>query len=93
MSEVQIIRTVEERLTAIEERNRRVEADKAWETSWFRILSLTLITYIVAVFVLFFVGAKNFLLGALVPAVGYFLSMRSLPIVKRWWVRKYAGHK
>lgn len=41
--------TIEERLSAIEERNRRVEADKAWETSWLRILSISVITYVVAV--------------------------------------------
>ena len=61
-------------IEAIKERNLRVEVDKAWETSYFRILLITVITYIIAAFLLYFIGANNFLLGALVPAIGFFLS-------------------
>jgi len=61
-------------IEAIKERNLRVEVDKAWETSYFRILLITVITYIIAAFLIYFIGANNFLLGALVPAIGFFLS-------------------
>ncbi|HBB49870.1 TPA: hypothetical protein DCZ50_03225 [Candidatus Nomurabacteria bacterium] len=73
-------------IEAIKERNLRVEVDKAWETSYFRILLITVITYIIAAFLLYFIGANNFLLGALVPAIGFFLSTQTLPAIKKWWI-------
>jgi len=79
----------QEEIKKIHERNKRVEADKAWETSKFRILFICLITYVFASALLFLIGAENFLLGALVPVLGYFLSTQSLPAVKRWWVNNY----
>ncbi|MDD2756822.1 MAG: hypothetical protein PHT51_02655 [Patescibacteria group bacterium] len=84
---------IEKEIEIIKERNRRVEADKAWETSGFRIFSVCLITYIIASFVLYFIGVKNFLLNALVPTVGFFLSIQSLPAIKKWWIRKYLSNK
>jgi hypothetical protein len=83
------IRQLEKEVEAIKQRNLRVEADKAWETSSFRIFSITIITYIIAALVLYFIGAKNFLLNALVPTAGFFLSIQSLPAVKKWWIKKF----
>lgn len=83
------IKKLEDEIAVIKERNLRVEADKAWETSNFRIFSITIITYIVAALVLCLIGAKNFLLNALVPTAGFFLSVQSLPAVKRWWIKKF----
>ena len=34
----------EQRLAAIEERNRRVETDKAWEISWMRRIAIAVMT-------------------------------------------------
>lgn len=84
---------LQKEIEELKTRNNRVEADKAWETSEFRIFSLTVITYIVAVIVFYLIGTKNYFLNALIPTVGYFLSMQSLPFIKRWWVRKYLGKK
>lgn len=83
------IESLQKEIKALKERNVRVEAEKSWETSEFRIFTLTIITYIVAALVFYFIGAKNFLLNALVPTVGYFLSMQSLPAIKKWWIKKY----
>jgi hypothetical protein len=66
----------------IQERNRKVEADKAWETSLFRIGFICLITYITTAIVFYFIGVKNFLISALVPTIGYYLSIQSLPFIK-----------
>ena len=85
------LQNLENEIRAIKERNARVEADKAWETSGFRIFSLCAITYIVASCALYVIGAQNFFLGALVPTAGFFLSVQTLPAVKRWWVRRYTN--
>ncbi len=87
------IKKLQEEIETIKERNLRVEADKAWETSSFRIFSITIITYIVVALVLCFIGAKNFLLNALVPTAGFFLSIQSLPAIKKWWIKKFLREK
>jgi hypothetical protein len=79
---------LEERIAAIEERNKRVEAHKAWEVSLCRRGFIALITYItIAAFLTLIETAYPFL-EALVPATGYLFSTWSLPWVKRWWMSK-----
>lgn len=80
---------MEERIKAIEERNRNVEAEKAWEISTFRKVSIAVITYFIASAVLFVIGVSEFYLAAIVPVVGYLLSTQSLPTLKRKWIEKY----
>lgn len=89
----QRLQKLEQELTAIKDRNIRVEADKAWEVSIFRIASIAAITYVVAAFILFSIGVKGYLLNALVPTVGYLLSTQSIPLLKKWWVRRYAARR
>jgi len=79
--------TIEERLNKIEERNKRVELDKAWETSFIRILFVSIITYIVAFFVLFSMGISRSYLSALIPVLGFILSTQSIPIIKKYWIK------
>lgn len=86
---MELIKKIEEDIQKIKNRNVRVEAEKAWETSFVRIASLTIITYVVASFILYSIGVKNFLFNAFVPTVGYILSVQSLPFVKKWWIERY----
>jgi len=80
------INRIEQELDSIKQRNARVEADKAWEVSHVRIGTICGITYVVAALLLYLIGTERFLLGALVPALGFLLSAQSLPAVKRWWI-------
>lgn len=80
---------LEQEIQQIKERNRRVEADKAWETSWTRIISILIITYVVASIVMYVIGVEHVLYNALIPTLGFFLSVQSLPVIKRWWVNAY----
>lgn len=82
------ILSVEERLAEIERRNIRVEADKAWETSSFRILSVCAITYVVAAAAIYLIDVRNFVFNALIPTIGFFLSTQTLPILKSRWVER-----
>lgn len=79
--------TLEERLKTIEERNLRVEADKAWEVSFARRASISAITYAVAFAALWSIGSPNSYLSAFIPVIGYVLSTQSLPLLKSWWLR------
>lgn len=78
---------LEERIAKIEERNSRVEADKAWETSWTRKVLLILFTYLAIAAYLAFVVKINPWVNAIVPAVGFLLSTLTLQWFKRMWLR------
>ncbi len=80
--------SLERRVHSIEERNVRVEKDKAWERSVTRIGMLAIITYAVSAFAFWILGNEQFLVNALVPMAAFVLSVQSLPIVKKWWIRK-----
>ncbi len=75
------------------ERNKKVELDKAWETSWTRRLFIAVLTYFIAVVYMRYAGLSNPLLGAFVPTGGYLLSTLSLPILKELWLRNYKSNK
>jgi len=71
---------------AIKQRNVKVEADKAWETSWVRRICIAVFTYIIAATYMNYAGFNNPYLGAFVPSGGYLLSTMSLPFIKNFWI-------
>lgn len=80
--------SIEKRIRAIEERNKRVESDKAWETSWTRRLSIASLTYIVVVTYLIVVDADRPFVSALVPAMGFLLSTLVMKSIRSLWQRR-----
>ena len=79
---------VESELADIRNRNRRVESDKAWETSRGRLLSITGITYVTMVLVFLVLGSSRPFVDALVPTTGFFLSTLSISFLRSRF-RKY----
>ncbi len=73
------------------ERNSRVEANKAWETSKTRRAVIAGITYIAATFFMWRIGVTDPYINALVPTGGYLLSTLSLSFIKRHWLKKYGA--
>ncbi len=82
---------METELEKINERNRRVENDKAWETSVTRRSVIAGITYSIAALFMYRIGVVDPLINALVPTGGYLLSTLSLPFIKKWWISKYGS--
>ncbi|HCC22945.1 TPA: hypothetical protein DF272_02090 [Candidatus Falkowbacteria bacterium] len=80
---------IEQRLQAIEARNRRVELDKAWETSWSRRLIVALLTYITIVLFFLIAELPKPFVNSLVPTAGFVLSTLSLTYIKNRWVGKH----
>lgn len=76
-------------LEKLKARNKRVEADKAWETSWTRRVLIVGMTYGVVVLFFFAAGIPNPFVNAIVPVIGFSLSTLSVPLVKKWWIRKH----
>lgn len=82
------IKELEKRINDIENRNKRVEGDKAWETSTLRKVLILILTYIFAVLYLKIADTTNPFLGAVVPCVGFFLSTQTLNIIKKKWLSR-----
>ena len=80
---------LEQEIGAIKERNKQVESDKAWETSKMRKLVIFVLTYITATVWLFLINDTYPFLKAFVPGFGWLLSTLTLPIIKRWWIKKF----
>jgi hypothetical protein len=80
-------KSIEERLEIIEARNKKVEADKAWETSWVRRVSIMVLTYFVVVAYLHFVVRIDPWINAIVPVIGFLLSTLTVQIIKNLWLR------
>ena len=83
------MKELEQRLDAIEKRNKRVELDKSWETSWTRKICIMLLTYIVVIIYSYFIrNFDNIFLSSLVPVIGFNLSTLSLKIIRTKWEKK-----
>ena len=83
------IEDLQNEIAEIKKRNRRVEADKAWETSCSRKIIIQLLTYIVVVLFFYFAGLPKPFINAIVPAVAFVLSTLTIPLFKKWWLDKF----
>lgn len=86
------IQNLEEEINKIKERNRRVETEKMWETSWTRRIIISTFTYLVISLFFLFAGVSQPFTGAIVPALAFILSTASVPIFKKFWL-KYINKK
>lgn len=82
------MKELEERIIKIEERNKKVENDKAWETSTLRKILIIIMTYIFAVLYLKIADTTNPYFGAIVPCAGFYISTQSINIIKKIWIKK-----
>lgn len=77
---------LEEEIEKIKERNRKVELDKAWETSLIRKLCICILTYIVVVIYSIMINRiTSVWLSSLVPVIGFTLSTLSLKLIRNIW--------
>lgn len=80
---------IEIEIKNIKARNKRVELDKKWETSWTRRFCICILTYIVVVIYCFMIEAgSNIFLSSLVPVIGFMLSTLSLGLVRKIWEKR-----
>lgn len=80
---------VEHEIAKIKERNKRVELDKSWETSWTRKICIMILTYIVVIIYSYLIRHyDNIFLSSLVPVIGFTLSTLSLKLVRNIWEKQ-----
>jgi hypothetical protein len=80
------IKELESEINSIKNRNKRVELDKAWETSWTRRICICIMTYIVVIAYSYIVrNYDNIFFSSLVPVIGFTLSTLSLKYIRNIW--------
>ena len=79
------INDLEKEIFLIKNRNKKVEIDKAWETSLTRKIILIIFTYIAIGLYLQAIQIYKPWLNAIVPTLGFFLSTLTLPFFKKVW--------
>ncbi len=80
---------LEKEIAEIKQRNKRVESDKAWETSRERKAIIAILTYFVIVTFMWSVKIPDPLANAVVPTLGFVLSTLSLPFFKAQWKNRF----
>ncbi len=80
------LKELEEEIVKIKERNKKVELDKDWETSWTRKICIMILTYIVVIIYSYVIKEfDNIFLSSLIPVIGFTLSTLSLGLVRKIW--------
>lgn len=82
------IKSLSEEINKIKARNRRVEGDKAWETSKTRSIFIALSTYLLIYIFMRLIGDDHPFLNALVASTGYLISTFTYDVLKKWWLAK-----
>ena len=77
---------IKKEIEKIKQRNKRVEADKAWETSLARKIIIAILTYIAIVVFFYFAGLPKPFTNSIVPALAFVLSTLTLPFFKKMWL-------
>ena len=81
------MKDIGKRVEAIERRNKRVELDKAWETSWSRKIIIVVLTYVTIVLFFFVAQLPKPFINSIVPTAAFVLSTLSLPFFKKLWAK------
>ena len=80
---------IEEEINLIRCRNRKAEADKAWEISNMRKIAVALTAYFVMICVMYVLKMENPFIGAIIPTLGFILSTVSDDLVKKIRMKKF----
>ena len=79
--------SIEDEIKKIRKRNKKVEMDKAWETSKTRKTLVAVLTYSVIVLVMYVLKLDSPFISAIIPTFGFLLSTLSVGFAKSIWIR------
>ena len=83
------IAQLQKEIKAIKNRNRSVEADKAWETSNARRALLAVFTYLAIALYLQAINIPDAWLNAVGATAGFMISTMTLPFFKKLWIKRW----
>lgn len=81
------LKNLEEEINKIKERNKKVESDKAWETSWTRRIFIGTSTYLLISLFLIIIKTDKPFISAVIPALAYLISTLSLGLLRTRWLK------
>jgi len=82
------LQQLEQEIERIKARNRKVEADKAWELSGTRTAFISVTTFIL-LYVFFRLNqSEAAFINALISTVTYLLSTFTYGLLKSWWLKR-----
>ncbi|MFA5792507.1 MAG: hypothetical protein WC897_01395 [Candidatus Gracilibacteria bacterium] len=79
---------LQSQIDQIKARNKKVEADKAWETSMTRKILIAILTYTVVVIFFLTASLPHPFINAIVPSLAFILSTLTVPVFKSWYLKK-----
>lgn len=82
------VKNLELRVEKIEARNKRVEGDKAWETSKERSIFIAVSTYTLIFTFMKLIGDNHPFLNAFIASLGYLLSTATYNFLKKLWLAR-----
>ncbi len=85
MSDITEVEELRKEIRSLKERNKKVDLNKAWETSLTRKVSLAVTTYFVIGLCLMTIQNPDPWINAIIPALGFLLSTLTLPFIKDYW--------
>ena len=80
---------IKDEIQQIKERNKKVEADKSWETSLARKVIIMILTYLIVVLFFYFAELPKPWINSIVPSLAFFMSTLTLPILKKAWIKYF----
>lgn len=83
---------LEKEIELIKQRNKRLETEKSWETSWIRKILIGILTYLVISLFFLVTELPNPFINSIVPTLAFILSTLSLSYIKNLWL-KYINKK
>jgi len=84
------IEDLENQINEIKERNKRVEIDKAWESSWCRRIVILVLTYLIVLSFFVLIKSERPYINAIVPTIGFGLSTLTIPVLKKIWIKIFS---
>ncbi len=82
------IQELQKEIEQIKARNKRVEADKAWELSKTRTAFVGGVTFLLLLLFMFLIRVEHPFLNAAVSVLAYWISTQSYGMLKKWWLAK-----
>jgi len=74
-------------IETIKNRNKRVELDKAWETSTTRKILIFVLTYIIVLIIFIVIELPKPFLNAIIPSIAFILSTLTIEPIKKIWIK------
>ncbi len=82
------LKSLQSQINELKNRNLKVDANKAWETSKTRKTAIMISTYMTIAIFFVYTNAPNPFTSAIVPTLGFLLSTLALDWIRKIWEKK-----